>query len=103
MEGLERIQATEGTEVAERLINRFLSDVVVPFSAFLEGHFVSGRKHLHYLFDIRRIAEQFSEDVLQIIQTDVKRAIESQEHARTIAYIVYPEFNPGLQILASTC
>jgi adenine/guanine phosphoribosyltransferase-like PRPP-binding protein len=87
-------------EDADYPLNRFLTDVVFPASAFSVGHFVSARKHILYLFDVHRIAEHSSDEIVRTIENDVKRVIESRKADSSVAHIVYRDVNPGLELIA---
>ena len=61
---------------ADYPVNRFLADVVFPISAFSIGHFVSARKHILYLFDVHRIAERFSDEIIRTIEHGCRSHID---------------------------
>lgn len=83
-----------GTGTAGQMHSGFLEDIVLPERAYFFGHFVTGKKHMTYLFDIATIADNHEAEIVTSIQEDIRKAEETRRKSeqKPIARVLFPQF-----------
>ena len=96
------IRWSSPTNIEEPPENLFLSDVIAPRAAVQRGHFVSGDKHLTYLFDTPIIVQTHLDQIVDKILRHKEHVKHSSLNSKTESrcFLLYPDYNPGLEMLA---
>jgi signal transduction histidine kinase len=88
-----------GEETVQSTSNTFLEEVVIPESAFLEGHFDMNGKHMCYLFNVPLLKPYFH-NIAEVILKDLAKRLSVVNPPVTLSHVFYPSFNPGMGTLA---
>jgi len=86
----------------QTLTNEFFRDMVEPTNGIREGHFASKSSHIVYLFDMPRIVADFNDRIAEKIIDNIQ-AVENilpDQKRNQIGHVLFPHYNPGMDILA---
>jgi signal transduction histidine kinase len=83
-------------------INEFFRDIIEPSNGIREGHFYSKSSHIIYLFDIPKINSLFIDQISDIIVNDIREVenVLTDDRKASITHVLYPHYNPGMDIFA---
>ncbi len=82
--------------------NYFLEKIIIPERAFFSGHFVTGKKHMTYMFDVSTIAANHEAEIVTAIATDIRNAenTKTSSDKMPVDRVIFPQFNRGLDQIA---
>ncbi len=80
----------------ERITNYFLADVIFPYEASEENHFISHEKHILYFFNIPKILKYLADEIAEVIVNDANNFIAKVTPPSKVTHVICPSYNPGL-------